>query len=111
MLPANERFLRFCLLCLGSPVLASLAQSSGDKLPDNAVASLRQQVAFDDARPNEKNPAGLHIRFSKYAENDTAQGHFLAYRAYVVGAAEKQKYVVAMWKIGSAPQLIPGDVY
>ncbi len=111
MLPANQRSLLSCLLFLGLPLLACIAQSSGDKLPDSAVASLRQQVAFDGARPNERNPAGLHITFSKIGENDTAQGHVSVYRAYAVGAAEKQKYVMAIWKIGSAPQLIPGDVY
>ncbi|HUN86020.1 MAG TPA: hypothetical protein VMU48_16700 [Terracidiphilus sp.] len=75
------------------------------------MASLRREVAFDEARPNEKNPAGLHIVFSKIGENDWEQRHVAVYRAYVVGAAQKQKYVLAIWKIGSAPQLMPGDVY
>lgn len=111
MVPSFVRPLLCCLLCLGPSLPVGLAQSSTNKLPEEVVASIRLQVGLDDARPTEKNPAGLHISFQKIGENTTEQGHSSVYRAYAVGAPEKQKYAMVMWRVGSSPQLMPGDVY
>jgi hypothetical protein len=66
---------------------------------------------MDDALPDEKNPSGLHFKFSKIDEATLPQGHFLRYRAYVFGAPESKKFALAVWKIGSDLQMLPGDVY
>jgi hypothetical protein len=66
---------------------------------------------MDDALPDEKNPTGLHFRFSKIDEATLSQGHFLRYRAYVAGAPVDKKYALGIVKIGSDPQVLPGDVY
>jgi len=75
------------------------------------LTMLQQQVGMDDHLPNDKNPSGLHIQFSKIGESNEEAGHFAIYRAYVPGAPKDQTYVRAIWKIGADPEFMPGDVY
>jgi hypothetical protein len=75
------------------------------------LAILQQQVGMDDHIPNVKNPAGLHIQFSKIGESNQDEGHFANYRAYVPGAPKDQTYLRAIWKIGTDPQFMPGEIY
>jgi hypothetical protein len=90
---------------------AVAAPSADEKVPKQMVILFQQQAAFDDHLPNERNPAGLAMEFAKIGELNVERGRFAIYRAYVRGAAENQKYVMAQWKIGSDPQVLPGDVY
>ena len=110
MLPVRKRCISVAVL-LPAFALAGRAQSQEPKLPDKALKAIRQQIAFDDHLPGEKNPAGLHLEFSKIGENNVPQGHVVAYRVYAAGADEKKKYVKAIWRIGSQPQFLPDDVY
>jgi len=124
MSPARVTFL-FCL-CLLVPRVNCSAQAaeeksskpapvpsaaSDEKVPKQMIILFQQQAAFDDHLPNERNPAGLFIDFSKVGEMNIERGHFAMFRAYVHGAAENQKYIMAQWNIGSDPQVLPGDVY
>jgi hypothetical protein len=90
---------------------AVAAQGVDEKVPKQMVILFQQQAAFDDHLPNERNPKGLAMEFAKIGELNVERGRFAIYRAYVRGAAEDQKYVMAQWKIGSDPQVLPGDVY
>jgi hypothetical protein len=101
-------FVAFSLTSIAAGCLAQPAQQS---IPPKIVAQLKQQIGIDDALPDESNPSGLHLRFARFAENDSDQGHFAVYRAYVLGASEKLKYTLAMFKIGQPAQILPGDVY
>jgi len=95
-------------------LVAIFATSHGAsaQIPQDTIKQiLGQQVGMDDALPDEKNPDGLHFQFSKIDESTQAQGHFVRYRAYVAGAAEKKKYALAIWKIDSEPQIIADEVY
>jgi hypothetical protein len=71
----------------------------------------KRQVGWDDARPDQKNPGGLHFDFAKIDETLAKDGHFERYRAYVHGAPENQKYSVGLWKIDQDLQILPVDVY
>jgi hypothetical protein len=128
MSPARVTFLLcFCLLplaafCqaqttegkepqLATDPVATAVPAAEEKVPKQMVILFQQQAAFDDHLPNERNPKGLAIEFAKIGELNVERGRFAIYRAFVRGAAENQKYVMAQWKIGSDPQVLPGDVY
>jgi hypothetical protein len=113
MAPSARKKLLPLALCLGLAFLAPAccAQASDRQPLEEDKAALQRQVGFDDHLPNERNPAGLHIQFSKIGESNVEQGHFSIYKAYVPGASENQKYLLAVWRIGFDPQVLPGDVY
>jgi hypothetical protein len=116
MPPARQKLLSVLLcLCIASLAPASHAQQSGQTLPKEALAAIQQQVGMDDNLPGEKNPSGLRFRFSKINEEafvlSGAQGHYVRFRAYVAGARENQKYMLATWKIGAEIEVVYDQAY
>ncbi len=99
------------IFCLASLVPVFSVQAS-KKTPTEEVQDLLQrQTGWDEDRPNEKNPAGLQFQFFKTDEATSSGKRLLHYRAYVPGAPESKKYTLTVWKIGSDPHILSGDVY
>jgi hypothetical protein len=72
---------------------------------------LQRQMNWDENPANGKNPAGLHFQFFKIDETGSPGKSLVTYRAYVPGTPESKKYALTVWRIGSEPRPIPGDVY
>jgi hypothetical protein len=72
---------------------------------------LQRQIGWDENQPNGKNPAGLSIQFSKIDETTTSGKRVAYYRAYVFGAPPDKIYTLTVWKIGSEPHTLSGQVY
>jgi hypothetical protein len=72
---------------------------------------LQRQISWDENSPSEKNPNGLYFQFSKTDETTSSGKRVVLYRAYVFGAPENKKYTLTVWKIGSDPHTLPGEVY
>ncbi len=67
-----------------------------------AVKMMHQQIGLDEAKPNDKNPDGLHVQFVKVLESSDAEGHFIRYRMLVPGAPEQEEYILGLWRIGNS---------
>jgi hypothetical protein len=72
---------------------------------------LQRQMAWDENSTNAKNPGGLHFQFFKIDETGSSGKRTLTYRVYVRRAPEDKKYTLTVWRIGSEPRQIPGDIY
>jgi hypothetical protein len=98
----------FCLAFL-VPIFS--AQVPKQTVQDQTQDLLQRQISWDENRPDVKNPAGLQLRFFKTDET-TASGKRLAhFRAYVSGTPENKKYALTIWKIGSDPHTLSGNVF
>lgn len=108
----RTRFLNiFLCLWLSSLPFTCLAQSSWKDFPPNLTEIIQSQINWDHVVPNQKNPSGLRFKFSKIDVAPSHNGHLVRYRAYVLGASEKRKYALGIWKIGGDLQNLPVDVY
>jgi hypothetical protein len=98
----------FCLAFL-APVFPAqaLKQTSSDEVQN----LLQRQISWDENRLNGKSPAGSQFQFFKTDETTSSGKRLTRYRAYVSGAPENKKYTLTVWKIGSNPHLLPGDVF
>ena len=72
---------------------------------------LQRQMSWDENTRNGKNPDGLHFQFFKIDETGSPGKSLVTYRVYVPGVPESKKYALAVWRIGSDPRPIPGDIY
>ncbi|MFY9855255.1 MAG: hypothetical protein WAK26_15395 [Terracidiphilus sp.] len=72
---------------------------------------LQKQMGWDENPTNGKNPDGLHFQFFKIDETGPSGKVLVTYRIYIPGAPESKKYELTVWRIGSEPHSIPGDVY
>ena len=72
---------------------------------------LQRQMSWDENSTNAKNPSGLHFQFFKIDETGSSGKRLVTYRAYIPGVPENKKYALTVWRIGSDPRSIPGDVY
>jgi hypothetical protein len=72
---------------------------------------LQRQMSWDENATNVKNPNGLHFQFFKIDETGSSGKRLLTYRAYVPGVPESKKYALTVWRIGSDPRQIPGEIY
>jgi hypothetical protein len=72
---------------------------------------LQRQMSWDENATNAKNPGGRHFQFFKIDETGSSGKRLATYRAYVPGVPESKKYALTVWRIGSDPRQIPGDVY
>jgi hypothetical protein len=98
----------FCLV-LFLPVFSAWAakrQSSKD-----VQDLLQRQMSWDENSTNGKNPDGLHFHFFKIDESGSSGKSLVTYRIYVPGVPETKKYALTVWKIGSEPRPVPGDIY
>jgi hypothetical protein len=68
-------------------------------------------MSWDANQPNEKNPNGLHLQFFKIDEKGSPGKRLVSYRVYVSGVSVSKKYALTVWRIGSEPRAVPGDVY
>lgn len=103
MLPIRVQYRNIFMLA-ALTLLAGIcaAQNGGNNAQDLVMNLMRQQIGLDSHAPNEKNPDGLSIQFSRIAEVPQPDGHLLQqYRLLVPGAPEKQEYILAIWRIGS----------
>lgn len=72
---------------------------------------LQRQMNWDENPPTGKNPGGLHFQFFKIDETGSPGKSLVTYRVYVPGVPESKKYALTVWRIGSEPRPVPGDVY
>lgn len=72
---------------------------------------LLRQISWDENLPNGKNPAGLKLQFFKTDETTASRKRLARFRAYVFGAPENKKYALTIWKIGSDPHTLSGNVF
>jgi hypothetical protein len=87
------------------------AQAIEQTALDKGLKILKQQVALDDALPNNTNPSGLKIQIRKIVETFTPQGHRIRYRFNVPSAPENEKYSLAIMMIGSGVQVVREEAY
>jgi hypothetical protein len=72
---------------------------------------LERQKNWDENPAKGKNSDGLRFQFFKMDETGSSGKRLVTYRAYVSGAPEGKKYSLTVWRIGSEPRQIPGDIY
>jgi hypothetical protein len=72
---------------------------------------LQRQMSWDENPRNGKNPDGLHFQFFKIDEAGPSGKSLVTYRVYVPGIPVSKKYALTVWRIGSNPRPIPGDIY
>lgn len=72
---------------------------------------LKRQMSWDENPANGKNPDGLHFQFFKIDESGSSGKSLVTYRIYIPGAPQNKKYALTVWRIGSEPRPIPGQVY
>jgi hypothetical protein len=106
---ALVNFLSIFSLAFLVPV--SFAQASKQTIQDQAQALIQQQISWDENRSNGKNPAGLKLQFFKTDETIASGKRVAHFRAYVSGAPENKKYALTIWKIGSDPHTLSGNVF
>jgi hypothetical protein len=106
---ALVNFLSIFSLAILAPI--SSAQASKQTPPDQTQDLLQRQISWDENRPNEKNPAGLKLQFFKSDETTVSGKRLVHYRAYVSGAPESKKYALTIWKVGSDPHTLSGNVF
>jgi hypothetical protein len=98
-------------LCLAFVVPVLSAQASTQVIPRETQDLLQRQIVWDENQPNGKNPTGLFIQFSKIDETTSSGKRVAQYRAYVFGAPQDKIYTLTVWKIGSEPHTLSGQVY
>jgi hypothetical protein len=72
---------------------------------------VQQQINWDANTPGKYNPNRLYFQFSKTDETTSSGRRVAYYRAYVFGAPESKKYSLTVWRIGSDPHTLSGNVY
>jgi hypothetical protein len=104
-----RNFLSFFCLAFFLPIFSVQASKRAD--PFEVQDLLQRQMGWDENLPNEKNPAGLHFQFFKIDEAVSSGKRLVSYRVYVPGIPENKKYQFIVWKIGSDPRTLSGNVY
>jgi len=98
----------FCLV-LFLPFFS--AQAAKQTKAEQLQGLLQRQMSWDENPTNGKNRDGLHLLFFKIEESRSSGKSLSTYRIYVPGAPENRKYALTVWRIGSDPHSVPGDVY
>jgi hypothetical protein len=98
----------FCLV-LFLPFFS--AQAAKRTKSEQVQDLLQRQMSWDENPRNGKNPDGLHFQFFKIDETGSPGKSLVTYRVYVPGVPESKKYALTVWRIGSEPRPIPGDIY
>ncbi len=98
----------FCLVLLLQFSSAHAAKRTSSKEVENL---LQRQISWDANQTNERNPDGLHLQFFKIDETGSPGKSLVTYRVYVSGTPVSKKYALTIWRIGSEPRAVPGDVY
>lgn len=98
----------FCLVLFLAPISANAAKRIS---PEEVQTLLQRQMNWDENPANGKNPDGLHFQFFQIDESGLPGESLLTYRVYVLGAPEGKKYGLTVWRIGSDPRPVPGDIY
>jgi hypothetical protein len=109
--PSNTLVKSLSIFCLALFFSVFSAQAAKRISPEDVQNLLQRQMNWDENPANGKNPYGLHFQFFKIDESGSPGESLLTYRVYVLGAPEGKKYGLTVWKIGSEPHLIPGDIY
>lgn len=92
--------------------LVSISAHAAKRTSSKEVESLLQrQISWDANQPNGNNPDGLHFQFFKIDETGSPGKRLVTYRLYVSGVPVSKKYSLTVWRIGSEPRAVPGDVY
>jgi hypothetical protein len=97
----------FCMVFILPVFSAHAAEQTSSEMKD----LLEHQMNWDKNPANGKNPDGLHFQFFKIDESGSPGKSIVTYRVYVPGAPENQKYTLTVWRIGSDPRSIPGNIY
>jgi hypothetical protein len=98
----------FCLV-LFLPFFS--AQAAKRTKSEQVQDLLQRQMSWDENTRNGKNPDGLHFQFFKIDEAGPSGKRLVTYRVYVPGVPVSKKYALTVWRIGSDPRPIPGDIY
>jgi hypothetical protein len=98
-------------LCLAFIGPGTPAQSSKQTIPFKTQDLLQRQISWDENQPSKNNPDGLNFQFSQIDETTSSGKRLVRYRAYVLGAPVNKKYTLTVWKIGSDPHTLPGEIY
>ncbi len=88
-----------------------VAQAAKQTKAEQLQGLLQRQMNWDENPTNGKNPNGLQLQFFKIAQSGAPGKSLSTYRIYVLGAPESKKYALTVWRIGSDPHSVSGDVY
>jgi hypothetical protein len=78
---------------------------------DVLLASLAQQLHWDNGGAGNLDRMAVHLRFEKVDETHTAQGDQIRYRVFAEGAAENKVYGLSTLEVGKAISNSEQDVY
>jgi hypothetical protein len=97
----------FCIVLILPVLSAHAAAQTSSEMRD----LLDRQMNWDKNPANGKSLDGLHFQFFRIAESSSSGKSIVTYRVYVPGAPGSKKYTLTVWRIGSEPRSVPGDVY
>jgi len=101
--------LSFSCIVLFLPFFA--AQAAKQTKAEQLQGLLQRQMNWDENPTNAKNPNGLQLQFFKIAESGSPGKSLSTYRIYVPGIPVSKKFALTVWRIGSEPHSVSGDVY
>jgi hypothetical protein len=125
--PASRFLLMACCVILQLPVptiakeskqkqqemagLAYIVFQNGSKPSAELLASLAQQMHWDNGGAGNLDRMAVHLRFEKVEETHTAQGGQIRYRVFAEGAPENKVYGLSTLEVGKVINNSEQDVY
>ncbi len=83
----------------------------GSAPSEGLLASLAQQMHWDNGGAGNLDRMAVHLRFEKVGETHTAEGEQIRYRVYAEGAPENKVYGLSTLEVGKGIENSEQDVY
>ncbi len=91
--------------------LSYLVFRNGSTPSNELIATLVQQLHWDNGGAGNLDRMAVHLRFEKVDETHSAQGDQIRYRVFAEGAPENKVYALSTWEVGKLINNSDQDVY